>query len=368
MSHEARGSIVVVGATGAVGREVLAILAERGVKPSCIRAVASAASAGARISYLDQELVCEVLGPTSFDGARLAIFAASAEIAREYAPLAVRAGALVVDNSSQFRLDGEVPLIVPEVNGDLLEPGEAQGLVAGLFANPNCSTVILSVALEPLRRAFGIESVHVATYQAVSGAGLPAIDELRSQAAAVLDGRVVPPRFFQEPCAFNVFSHDSAVDPVTGRNVEEQKIIDELRRIWEMPDLPITPTCVRVPVVRAHTQAITVRLSHAASEGELREVLEAGEGLAVVDDREQNRFPTPLKATGRDEVLVGRIRHDPGVTRDGAGRSRGVCLLACGDQLRKGAALNAIQIADMCGALPQRSNRSTATATATIVP
>jgi aspartate-semialdehyde dehydrogenase len=363
MPGEVRDGIVVVGTTGAVGREVLAILAERGVDSSWIRAVASAASVGARLPYLDREVVCEALGPNSFDGSRLAIFAASAEIAREYAPSAIRAGALVVDNSSQFRLDGGVPLIVPEVNGQLLLSGDAPGLVA----NPNCSTVILSVALEPWRRAFGIESVHVATYQAVSGAGLPAIDELRSQAAAVLEGREASARFFKEPCAFNVFSHDSAVDPVTGRNVEEQKIIDELRRIWEMPDLPITPTCVRVPVVRAHTQAITVRLSHAASEGELREVLEAGEGLAVVDDREQNRFPTPLKATGRDEVLVGRIRHDPGVTRDGAGRSRGVCMLACGDQLRKGAALNAIQIAELCGALPRRSDRSTGRAPATIV-
>jgi aspartate-semialdehyde dehydrogenase len=362
-SEPRRDRVVVVGATGAVGREALAILAQRGVPASRVRAVASAASRGAVLAYGDGEVACEVLGSSSFGDAQLAVFAASSEIAAEYGPAAVRAGAVVIDNSSHFRMVPKVPLIVPEVNGEVLSPGSAGELVA----NPNCSTIILSVALEPLRRAFGIESVHVATYQAVSGAGLPAIEELTSQAGEVLSGRQVSPRFFKEPCAFNVFSHDSAVDPVTGRNVEEQKIIDELRRIWAAPDLPITPTCVRVPVMRAHTQAITVRLSRAASEDELREVLEAGEGVAIIDDREHNRFPTPLKVTGRDEVLVGRIRHDPGVARDSAGRSRGVCLLACGDQLRKGAALNAIQIAELCGALPLQRARSTGGGAATIV-
>lgn len=351
MRGENSGRVVVIGATGAVGREVLGVLAERGLPARNVRALASEGSAGTGLEYGDSTIAVEALRAEAFRDARLVIFAATSEVARDYAPLATAAGAIVVDNSSHFRLDPRVALVVPEVNGDELSRAGSQA--ARLIANPNCSTIILSVALEPLRRAFGIERVHVATYQAVSGAGLAAIDELKTQATAVLSGSGATPRHFKEPCAFNVFSHDSAVDAVTGRNVEEQKIIDELRRLWQAPDLPVTPTCVRVPVVRAHTQAITVEMSRPATEHEVREALAAGEGLAVIDDRAANCFPTPLKATGRDEVLVGRIRLDPGSRREAAGRSRGVCLMACGDQLRKGAALNAVQIAELCGALPQ---------------
>jgi aspartate-semialdehyde dehydrogenase len=291
------------------------------------------------------------LAPECFDDCPLAIFAADAQTAREYAPIAVGAGALVIDNSSAFRMDPAVPLVVPEVNGDQLESGSPR-----LIANPNCTTIILLTALEPLRRAFGVEAIDVATYQAVSGAGLAGMEELLDQTRAAF----VPtagengnggPRVFAEPCAFNVFSHDSAIDVATGVNGEERKVIDETRKIWADPAVRVTPTCVRVPVLRAHTEAITVTLRKPATEREVRDALALGEGLEVIDDRAANRFPTPRRASERDPVLVGRIRPDPGEPSDEHGRSRRWCLLACGDQIRKGAALNAIQIAEFAGRL-----------------
>ncbi len=356
------GCIAVVGATGAVGREVLNLLRAREVAPHRVRALASARSADTELPYGDAGLRVAGLTPGSFAGCTAAIFAADAQTAREFAPSAVGAGAFVVDNSSAFRMDPGVALVVPEVNGELIgwhrqgAPGPGR-----LIANPNCTTIILLTAIEPLRRAFGVAAIDVATYQAVSGAGLAAIDELRELTRQALDpggGRLGfphrrgAPRVFAEPCAFNVFSHDSAVDPETGVNGEERKVIDEVRKIWGKPGLRVTPTCVRVPVVRAHTEAITVTLDVAATESEVREALGAGEGIELVDDRAGNRFPTPCKASGGDAVLVGRVRPDPGEALDGRGGSRRWCLLACGDQLRKGAALNAVQIVELAGLLP----------------
>ncbi|HLO39624.1 MAG TPA: aspartate-semialdehyde dehydrogenase [Phycisphaerales bacterium] len=339
----------VVGATGAVGREVLQILSSRGIHQSRVVALASENSVGTTIPYGDGKVEIEALGENSFATSDLAIFAASADVARRFAPAAVAAGALVVDNSSAFRLDPHIPLIVPEINGSRLTRAATP---PRLIANPNCSTVILLTAVDPLRRSFGVESIQVATYQAVSGAGIAAMDELRAQTRRVLDGHAPEPRFFKEPCAFNVFSHDSDVDPVSGLNVEERKIIDEARKIWSDPALQITPTCVRVPVLRAHTQAITVRLRRAATESEVRAAFENIPGVTLIDDRPANRFPTPLQASGRDDVLVGRLRPDPAVIETGKTVSGDTpyiswCLLACGDQLRKGAATNAIQIADL---------------------
>ncbi|GMV27492.1 MAG: hypothetical protein AMXMBFR58_35230 [Phycisphaerae bacterium] len=336
--------LAVVGATGAVGREVLSILSSRGIPHSRVLALASENSAGTWIPYGDQRVQIEALQDQSFRGAELAIFAASADIARKFAPLAVAAGAVVVDNSSAFRLDPRIPLIVPEINGSHIT---AAAEPPRLIANPNCSTVILLTAVEPLRRSFGVTSISVATYQAVSGAGLAAMDELRSQTRRVLDGNEPSPSFFKEPCAFNVFSHDSDVDANTGLNVEERKIIDEARKIWGDPALPITPTCVRVPVLRAHTQAITVRLATPATEAQVRAAYAAATGVSIIDDRPSNRFPTPLLATGRDDVLVGRLRPDPAASVGPGGSCDSWCLLACGDQLRKGAATNALQIADL---------------------
>jgi aspartate-semialdehyde dehydrogenase len=253
----------------------------------------------------------------------------------------------VIDNSSAFRLDPSVPLVVPEVN-----PGDLGGVRRGpgIIANPNCSTIIMLLAVNPLREAFGVDRVAACTYQAVSGAGAAAMDELASQARAVLDGGRPEPRVFHEPCAFNVFSHNSAVHPETGRNVEEQKMIDESRKMWGDAAVRITATCVRVPVMRTHAEALNVTLKRPANEREVRAALAAAPGVEVMDDRAANRFPTSIKASGRDEVLVGRIRIDetqPVETVRGERAAVGWELFVAGDQLRKGAALNAVQIAEL---------------------
>lgn len=355
--------IAVVGATGAVGREVLTLLNTRGLTPHLVRPLASARSAGSLVPFGDARLGVSELTTDAFIGCAGAIFAADANTAREFAPRAIDAGVFVVDNSSAFRMHPDAPLVVPEVNAEEIDRAAARG--AGpfrgrLIANPNCTTIILLTALEPLRRAFGVRAIDVATYQAVSGAGLAAIDELRAQTRQALNpdgGRLgfpheqarPGPGVFAEPCAFNIFSHDSAVEPATGVNGEEQKVIDEARKIWGQPGLRVTPTCLRVPVIRAHTEAITVTLDTPATEAGVRETLIAGRGVEVLDDRAANNFPTPRKATQRDPVLVGRIRPDPGEELDEHGRARRWCLLACGDQLRKGAALNAVQIAEHAG-------------------
>lgn len=320
--------VAVVGATGAVGREALAILAGRGHPADRVIALASARSAGQRLAYGDTEVEVVALGE-GFPKCDAALFCASAEIARSHARLAVDAGALVVDNSSAFRMDPAVPLVVPEINGHTI--GGAR-----LIANPNCSTIILLTALNPLRERFGVERVVVSTYQAVSGAGIEAVEELKAQARDVLDGKPAECRVFTRQCAFNVFSHESAVDPATGLNGEEAKMIAESRRIWG-DNFELIPTCVRVPVVRAHTQSAVVTLGRDATEAAVLEALATGAGLRVVEDRARNEFPTPLAATGGDDVLVGRVR------RFG---ERTVGLLIAGDQLRKGAAGNAVQVMD----------------------
>ncbi len=330
--------VAVVGATGAVGREALAILAGRGHPADRVIALASARSAGQRLAYGDTEVEVVALGE-GFPKCDAALFCASAEIARSHARLAVDAGALVVDNSSAFRMDPAVPLVVPEINGHTI--GGAR-----LIANPNCSTIILLTALNPLRERFGVERVVVSTYQAVSGAGIEAVEELKAQARAVLDGEPAECRVFPRQCAFNVFSHESAVDPATGLNGEEAKMIAESRRIWG-GNFELIPTCVRVPVVRAHTQSAVVTLGRDATEAAVLEALATGAGLRVVEDRARNEFPTPLAATGGDDVLVGRVR------RFGE-KTFGV--LIAGDQLRKGAAQNAIQVMDLVLSQPRAQN------------
>lgn len=337
-------TVAVVGATGAVGREVLSIIHARGVPVENVIALASARSAGVKVAYgsgaIEVRGLDERAAELAFQRSDVAIFAADADTARKYVPIAVERGALVVDNSSAFRMDDNVPLVIPEVNGDLLARG------AEVVANPNCSTILLLVALEPLRRRFGVRSIVVSTYQAVSGAGLAAIEELRTQAGDTLAGRATAPSVFKEPCAFNVFSHDSAVDPATGLNLEERKLIEETRKIWGDQRVAITPTCVRVPVERAHSESVVVELCEPVREDEVRLALSAARGVRIIDDRNENSFPTPLKASGIDDVLVGRIRPDPGAGFDGRGRCRRWCLWLSGDQIRKGAALNAVQIAE----------------------
>lgn len=335
-------SIAVVGATGAVGREFVALLNEGRLPCRALRLLASARSAGMVLEAMGGRVPVEELTPRSLEGCDVVFFSAGAAVSRRFVPLAARSGAWVVDNSSAFRRDPDVPLVIPEINAHVLD-----GYAGRVIANPNCSTVIMLLALHPLREAFGVERVVVATYQAVSGAGRAAMEELREQTAAVLAGHTPRPRVFREPCAFNVFPHDSPVDPATGKNAEEDKMQAETRRIWNDAQARVAATCVRVPTWRAHAQAISVALRTPASERQVRQVLARAPGVVVMDDREAHEFPTPAKASGRDEILVGRIRPDdtlPHEPREGEIRWQGFHLFVCGDQLRKGAALNAMQI------------------------
>jgi aspartate-semialdehyde dehydrogenase len=245
-------------------------------------------------------------------------------------------------------MDPDVPLVIPEINGgelDRLRPGAGTGSPGAIVANPNCSAIILLMALEPLRRAFGVRAIIVSTYQAASGAGAEAMEELRQQTADVLAGREPRPRVFPEPCAFNIFSHNSEIDPATGLNIEEQKVIEESRKIWRQPELQVCPTCVRVPVLRAHAESIRVELARPATEADISAAYRGFAGVRLVDDRPANNFPTSLKASGGDDVLVGRLRPD-WATAAGADRVGAVTQLAAGDPLRQGAARNAVQIAE----------------------
>jgi aspartate-semialdehyde dehydrogenase len=325
----------VIGATGAVGAEIIACLHRRHFPISCLRLLASERSAARRLSFGQQSLPVEILGEHSLTGVELALFSAGGAISRRYAATAVEAGAIVIDNSSAFRMQPSVPLVVPEVNAAALLTHR------GLIANPNCVAAIAATALWPLHCAAGIRRLTLSTYQAASGAGAAAMQELRQSTRAVLDGATFTPRVLRHPCAFNVYSHDSAVDPVSGSNEEETKVVRELRRLLGLLELPVGVTCIRVPVLCAHSIAVTLELQSPLDPGEARALLSMAPGVRVVDDTQQHHFPTPIEATGRDEVLVGRIR------RDGADPSgHSLALFVVGDQLLKGAALNAVQIAE----------------------
>ncbi len=341
----AKPNIAIVGATGAVGRECLAILEHRTFPHGSVRLLASARSAGTSIPYRAKDHKVEELGERSFEGIDLAFFAAGSDTAKAFAPRAVAAGATAIDKSSAHRAVNGVPLVIPEINPEALAPVRG---TPGIIAVPNCSTIVMLLPLDPLRRAFGIERIVVSTYQAASGAGAAAMAELEQQTRDVQAGRPAAPRVFKEPCAFNVFSHDSGVEAVTGSNGEEAKMASEARRIWNDPALKVSATCVRVGVLRGHSESINITLRRPATERQVRAALSAGAGIRVVDDRAANNFPTPLKATGGDEVLVGRIRPDESQDSSGAGERafRGFNLFVSGDQLRIGAALTAVKIAE----------------------
>lgn len=327
--------VAIVGATGAVGQEFRTVLAERHFPAKEYRLLASARSAGQMIPWVDGALRVQELTPRSFAGVDLALFSAGGSISKEYGPIAVKAGAVVVDNSSAFRMDPAVPLVVPEVNP------EAAKTHRGIIANPNCSTIILALPLWPLHRVNPVVRAVVSTYQAVSGAGARALAELESQTRAVLAGEPARPEVFHVPCAFNVFSHNSAIGD-DGYNQEESKMVFETRKIFAAPEIQIAPTCIRVPVMRAHTESVSVEFKNPIDEDEARAILSKAAGVQIVDDRKANRFPMPLDASGKDDVLVGRIRRDPSVPG-----GRGLQFICSGDQLRKGAALNAVQIAEL---------------------
>ncbi len=327
--------LAVVGATGAVGVEVCSILETRDLAPERISLLASARSAGRSSTVRGQNVPVRELTERSFEGVDFAIFSAGAERSRQFAPSAVRAGAVVVDNSSAFRMDPETPLVIPEIN-----PDDARRH-RGIIANPNCSTIIMNVAVWPLHRVNPVRRIIVSTYQSASGAGAAAMEELRIQTTDHLAGRAIAPRVFPHPIAFNLFSHNTPIAP-DGYNTEERKMIDETRKIFHDASIAITATCIRVPVMRAHSESINVTFDRPITPDEVRDILRSAPGVEVVDDRQANRFPMPLDASGKDDVLVGRIRRDLSQP-DG----RGIELFVSGDQLRKGAALNAVQIVEL---------------------
>ena len=350
-------NIAVAGATGAVGREMLEILGQRAFKHASIKALASARSAGQKLPYRGGHIAVEALTHESLRGVDIALFSAGSAISKEFCVKAAEHGCTTVDNSSCFRMTDGIPLTIPEVNPESL--GERPFTVrtrdgkGRIIANPNCSTIILLMALTPLRNAFGVERAIVSTYQAASGAGAKGMYELEAQTKADLAGQPVVPQVFHEPYAFNLFSHNTAIDPVTGLNTEETKVILETRKIWGDANVALSATCIRVPVRRAHAESVNVTLKRPATTQQVRDVLAKFPGVRVIDDRAANLFPTPLKASGKDDVLVGRIRPDASrlpakpTAADYDKPALGFDLFICGDQLRKGAALNAVQIAEM---------------------
>ena len=324
--------LAIVGATGAVGRELCGLIGDRNLRYKRLSLIASSRSAGTSIDVAGRAHTVEELDDGSFDGVKYAIFSAGADRSREWAPFAVAAGAVVIDNSSAFRMDPTVPLVIPEINpGDIAKHD-------GIIANPNCSTILANMVVWPLHRKHRVTRMVVSTYQSVSGAGAAALDELRAQSADILAGRDPEPKVFPHPIAFNLFSHDTPIGS-DGYNTEERKMIDETRKIFHAPNLAISATCIRVPIERAHSESINLTFEEPITADTVRDILAKAPGVAVVDDVDAGRFPMPIDASGRDDVLVGRIRQDASQP-DGCG----IELFLSGDQLRKGAALNAIQI------------------------
>ena len=332
----AEPTVAVVGATGAVGEELLALLAERRFPVRNLRLFASARSAGRTLHALGRDVAVEPLVPGCFAGTDIAFFSASGGVSKEWAPQAVASGAWAIDKSSAFRMDRRSPLAIPEVNGEVLDALQAPTIVAV----PNCTTIIALMAVTPLHREAGVARMVISTYQSASGAGAAAMAELERQAHDWSAGRPLDTAIFGRQYLFNLFSHNSAIGE-DGQNEEERKLVDETRKIWSDPDVLVSATCVRVPVLRAHSESINLTFRTPITEGRAREVLAAAPGIRIVDDRAANRFPEPLAATGRDEVLVGRIRADHSQPN-----GFGLNLFISGDQVRKGAALNGIQIAE----------------------
>ena len=333
-----RVKVAVAGATGAVGREMLKVLEDRDFPVSELVPLASERSEGHKLEFRGEELTVRRLRPESFDGVDIALFSPGASVSREFAPYAARAGAVVVDNSSAFRMDADVPLVVPEVNPRAVElalkPGGRR-----IIANPNCSTIQLVVVLKPLHEAAGLERVVVSTYQSVSGAGQKGIDELEQQSRALFNMEETAPKKFPHRIAFNLLPEIGPAN-ANGYTEEEMKMVNETRKIMALPDLRVSATCVRVPVFYCHSEAANLAFREDLTPERAREVLRAAPGVKVVDDLAQHVYPMPLLGAGNDDTLVGRIRKD-------LAQERGLALFVVSDNLRKGAATNAVQIAEL---------------------
>ncbi len=327
--------LAIAGVTGAVGQEFLSIIEQRNFAFKSIKMLASSRSAGKTMSFKGKTYTIEEMTKDSFKDVDVALFSAGASRSREFAPAAVKAGAVVVDNSSAYRMDPEVPLVIPEINPEMIKKHK------GIIANPNCSTIIGIVPIWPLHKINPVKRMVVSTYQAASGAGMSAMLELENQSREILEGKPPTKNVFPHQIAFNCFSHNSALGP-NGYNEEETKLVKETRKIFNCPNIAVTATCVRIPVMRAHCESINLEFTNPITPDEVRNLLKTAPGVTILDDREHNRFPMPIDASGKDDVFVGRIRQDESLPGN-----RGINLWVSGDQLRKGAALNAIQIAEL---------------------
>jgi aspartate-semialdehyde dehydrogenase len=325
--------LAVVGATGAVGQTTLKILEERKFPVSELRAFASERSAGKTVTFRGERITVETLGPGSFKGIDVALFSAGSAQSKEYAPEAVKAGAVVVDKSSAYRMDPTVPLVVPEINGHAVERHR------GIVACPNCTTIVTVMPLKPLHEAGRLRRVIATSFQAVSGAGVQGVDALRRETLAWARGETITPGFFGHQIAFNVIPHiDKFGDG--GYTGEELKLVNEVRKILELPDLAISPTTVRVPVFTAHSVAVNAETEIKVTAQRARAAFASFPGLKLWDEPRENRYPMPVTVEGQDDCYVGRIREDLSL-------ENGLNFWVTGDQLRKGAALNGIQIAEL---------------------
>ncbi len=326
-------NIAILGATGAVGTELLELLEERRFPISKLKLLSSPRSAGHVLHYRGEAIAVEAVGDRSFDGIDIVLASAGGSISQQWAPKIVDAGAVIIDNSSAFRMVPEVPLIIPEINPDAIAHHH------GIIANPNCTTIIMAMAVWPLHQYKPVRRILAATYQSASGAGARAMEEVKAQAQAILNGEQPPTEFFPYPLAFNLFPHNSPLNE-EGYCQEEMKMVNETRKIFGVPDLKVKATCIRVPVLRAHSEAVTLEFDEPFSVDLAKDILSSASGVTVVEDWERNYFPMPIDASGKDNVLVGRIRRD-------ISNSCGLEIWVCGDQIRKGAALNAVQIAEL---------------------
>ncbi len=336
MNKKSKYNVAIMGATGAVGEEMLKILEERNFPINELRLLASARSVGRSYTFKGRKYKVEELKEDSFGDMDIVLASAGGSISKKYAPFAVRAGAVVVDNTSAYRMDPDVPLVVPEINPQDIKKHK------GIIANPNCSTIIMLVPVFAIHKKNRVKKAIISTYQAASGAGAKAMKELEDQARDILAGKPAKKEIFPHQIAFNLFSHNSAVKD-EGYNEEEIKMTKETHKILHDKKIKVTATCVRVPVYRAHSESIYLELSQKPDVQKIRQIISRAPGLRLVDDREKNHFPMPIEASGKDDVLVGRIRTD-------ASTPKGLWLFVAGDQIRKGAALNAVQIAEiLCG-------------------
>lgn len=330
-------NVAIVGVTGAVGQAFLEVLAERKFPIGTLRLLASARSAGKTVGFQGKDYLVETLTHDSFGGIDVALFSAGGSISKEFGPSAVKAGAVVVDNSSAFRMTEGVPLVVPEVNPQAIRTHK------GIVANPNCSTIIMNVPVWPLHQVNPVKRIIVSTYQAVSGAGAWGLEELERQIKQHAAGEPIAKIKFPHQIVNNLFSHNTTIG-ANGYNEEEMKMLKETRKIFGIPTMHVTATCVRVPIPRAHCESINLEFERPITPDEVRQILGKAPGVKVVDRVEENHFPMPLEASGQDDVLVGRIRQD--MSREDG---RGIDLFIAGDQIRKGAATNAVQIAELLG-------------------